>query len=81
VVGYSAAACPQRLTGLFHGAHQVLEAVADAVAQLVMFSVEAEENNSILPDIVPGAQGTVSRTLFLSLRSPPPARVVVIGAR
>jgi hypothetical protein len=37
---------------------QVLEAVADAVAQLVMFSVEAEENNSILPDIVPGAQGT-----------------------
>lgn len=35
---------------------QVLEAVADAVAQLVMFSVEAEENNSILPDIVPGAQ-------------------------
>ena len=39
---------------------QVLEAVADAVAQLVMFSVEAEENNSILPDIVPGAQGTLS---------------------
>jgi hypothetical protein len=37
---------------------QVLEAVADAVAQLVMFSVEAEENNSILPDIVPGAQGS-----------------------
>lgn len=37
---------------------QVLEAVADAVAQLVLFSVEAEENNSILPNIVPGAQGT-----------------------
>ncbi len=34
----------------------MLEAVADAVAQLVMFSVEAEENNSILPNIAPGAQ-------------------------
>jgi hypothetical protein len=36
--------------------NQVLEAVADAVAQLVMFSVEAEENNSLLPNILPGAQ-------------------------
>ena len=34
----------------------MLEAVADAVAQLVLFSVEAEENNSMLPNIVPGAE-------------------------
>eukprot|EP01087_Luapelamoeba_hula_P004666 TRINITY_DN1459_c0_g1_i1.p1 TRINITY_DN1459_c0_g1~~TRINITY_DN1459_c0_g1_i1.p1 ORF type:complete len:1738 (+),score=380.38 TRINITY_DN1459_c0_g1_i1:131-5344(+) len=38
------------------GMDQVLEAVADAVAQLVLFSVEAEENNSMLPNIVPGAE-------------------------
>lgn len=38
------------------GMDQVLEAVADAVAQLVLFSVEAEENNSMLPNIVFGAE-------------------------
>jgi hypothetical protein len=41
---------------------QVIEATADAITQLVVFSLEAEENNSILPRIVPGAEA-VSRTV------------------
>lgn len=36
---------------------RVIEAVADAVTQLVLFSVEAEENNSMLQNI---AQGTTA---------------------
>jgi hypothetical protein len=34
---------------------QVIEAVTDAVSQLVVFSVEAEENTSVLSNIGPGA--------------------------
>jgi hypothetical protein len=36
---------------------QVIEAVTDAICQLVLFSVEAEENNTMLVNIVPGAKG------------------------
>lgn len=33
----------------------VLEAVADAVSQLILFSVEADENKSVLQNISKGA--------------------------
>ncbi len=35
----------------------VLEAVADAVSQLILFSVEAEEGKSVLANISKGATG------------------------
>ncbi|KAL6044390.1 Vinculin [Balamuthia mandrillaris] len=47
------------------GMEQVLEAVADAVTQLVLFSVEAEENNSTLPNIAPGAEAVKQAVLVL----------------
>jgi hypothetical protein len=40
----------------------VLEAVADAVSQLILFSVEADENKAVLQKITQGA-GAVSKAV------------------
>lgn len=43
----------------------VLEAVADAVSQLILFSVEAEENKSVLPNVTKGASGVAKAVQIL----------------
>lgn len=54
----------------------VLEAVADAVSQLILFSVEADENKSVLQNISKGASGVSKAVQILvnigegTLRSP-----------
>lgn len=44
---------------------ELLESVADAVSALVMYSVEADELDTAIPDIVPGATGVKAATDYL----------------
>ncbi|EGG23992.1 putative actin binding protein [Cavenderia fasciculata] len=51
---------------------QLLEAVSDAVSSIVLYSVEADESNAAIPNILPGAQtvkGTVDFLVELAIKS------------
>eukprot|EP01132_Coremiostelium_polycephalum_P009270 gene9270-11362_t len=44
---------------------QLLEAISDAVSSMVLYSVEADESNAAIPNILPGAQGVKSTVDYL----------------